>query len=172
MLVSRLRLKAQLSRYGIYFSANSLITGDQFISRIDDEFIGKSKGVLHVGAHLGQERQRYFNIGTKVLWVEAIPSVYEKLKTNISEFSNQSAINALLGDQNNVTVEFNLSSNELASSSIFRFGRELGIRKIKMKSQIFLPMNLKLLVRNNLRYFLSHQEQDSHHHYRRQFEEV
>jgi FkbM family methyltransferase len=116
------------------------VSSEQFATRIENEFIKKSKGILHIGAHLGQEGKRYFQYGIKVLWVEAIPTVYEKLRVNIGGFPNQEAVCALLGNEDNLMVDFNLASNGHASSSIFNFGSELGFNKLYMESKISLPM--------------------------------
>lgn len=140
MLISKAWIKSRLILCGIYFSKIPLLTSDQLIAKIEDQFIRNANGVLHIGAHLGQERQRYFESGIKVIWIEAIPEVYEKLQTNISRYPNQTAMNALLGYKNNVSVGFNLSSNELASYSNNGFGSELGFDKLHMVSQITLPM--------------------------------
>lgn len=129
-----------LNKYGIYLSRDPIVSSEQFATRIENEFIKKSKGILHIGAHLGQEGKRYFQYGTKVLWVEAIPTVYEKLKVNIGGFPNQEALCALLGNEDNLMVDFNLASNGHASSSIFNFRSELGFNKLYMESKISLPM--------------------------------
>ena len=129
-----------LNKYGIYLSRDPIVSSEQFATRIENEFIKKSKGILHIGAHLGQEGKRYFQYGTKVLWVEAIPTVYEKLKVNIGGFPNQEAVCALLENEDNVTIDFNLASNSLASSSIFNFGNDLGFKNRQMQSKISLQM--------------------------------
>ena len=75
-----------------------------------------------------------------MLWVEAIPTVYGKLRVNIRGFANQEAVCALLGNEDNLMVDFNLDSNGHASSSIFNFGSELGFNKLYMESKLSLPM--------------------------------
>jgi FkbM family methyltransferase len=129
-----------LGRLRIYISRVPIVSSQQFVTNIENEFIKKTKGVLHIGAHLGQEGERYFQNSAKVIWVEAIPRVYEDLVKNVSRFPDQIAVCALLGDQNNLMVDFNLASNGLASSSLFKFGNELGFKNIAMKSKIELPM--------------------------------
>jgi FkbM family methyltransferase len=79
----------------------------------------RSRGVIHVGANLGQERQLYDKLGLRVLWIEPIPDVYEELVRNLVDFPNQRAINALITDQNGQNVVFHLSNNGGQSSSIF-----------------------------------------------------
>lgn len=140
MLIPKSWILSVLGRFGIYLSRVPVTSQEQFVSQIENEFIKKSQGVLHIGAHLGEEAERYSQYGAKVLWIEAIPSVFEKLEKNVRGFPNQVAVCALLGDTNNSTVNFNLASNDLASSSMFKFGRELGFSNIYMKSTITLQM--------------------------------
>jgi len=80
-------------------------------------------GVLHCGANEGQERALYDQlINGEVLWIEAIPFVFEKLKENIKDYPKQTAIKACLSDEDNKTVAFNISDNEAQSSSMLEFG--------------------------------------------------
>ena len=141
MLVLKRTIKFALERFGIYVSRKPIISSEEYIMRLEDELIRGSTGVIHIGAHYGQEGQRYSNLGVKVLWVEAIPKVYEQLVLNISVFSNQVAFCALLGDKNDEIIEFNLSSNALASSSIFKFGKELGFDQLQMQHQMSIVMH-------------------------------
>ncbi|HQZ44413.1 MAG TPA: hypothetical protein PK735_16105, partial [Flavobacteriales bacterium] len=48
-----------------------------------DVFMRHTDGVLHVGANEGQERQIYHEQGMKVLWIEPLPDVFEKLLHNL-----------------------------------------------------------------------------------------
>jgi len=79
-------------------------------------------GVMHIGANHGQERDYYERQGLPVLWIEAIPSVYESLCRNIEGYPNQRAIQALLTDRDGDEHEFFIASNEGASSSIYDLG--------------------------------------------------
>lgn len=83
----------------------------------------KPKGLLHIGASEGQEAERYNALGIpKVIWVEAIPEVYQKLADRVSKYANHFCINACVGDVNGREVEFNISSNDGQSSSYLNFG--------------------------------------------------
>jgi FkbM family methyltransferase len=78
----------------------------------------KSKGLLHCGASTGQEADAYNSKGIeKVIWVEAIPEIYEELKINISRFPKNIAINSCISDVNGQEVNFNISNNDGQSSS-------------------------------------------------------
>jgi FkbM family methyltransferase len=84
------------------------------------------KGVLHLGASYGQERNEYDNYCKgDILWVEAIPEVYEKLKENIKPFKKQMAYNACLSNVNGQEVVFNVSNNESQSSSMLELGTHI-----------------------------------------------
>lgn len=84
-----------------------------------DSFLKKVPGVIHVGANMGQERNRYASLGLNVIWVEPIPSVFEVLSLNISGLANQRAYNYLLAAEHGKEYTFHISNNEGQSSSIF-----------------------------------------------------
>ncbi len=81
------------------------------------------KGVLHLGASTGQERDAYDTYCKgKVMWVEAIPRVYLDLQQNIKPYPQQTAHNACLSNVDGDEVVFNVSNNESQSSSILELG--------------------------------------------------
>lgn len=83
----------------------------------------KPTGVLHLGASTGQELATYIQFGMKpMVFVEAIPSVYEQLKRNISGCLEAIAINACIADEDGKEVVFNVSNNEAQSSSFLELG--------------------------------------------------
>jgi FkbM family methyltransferase len=79
------------------------------------------KGVIHVGANIGQERELYRKNGLQVVWVEPIPDIYATLKSNIAGFPGQIALQGLLTDKDDVTYQFHVASNNGESSSILEF---------------------------------------------------
>lgn len=83
-----------------------------------DAFLGRCKGVIHVGANAGQERDVYARYGLRVLWIEAFPTVFEELKANIAPHPEQIAIRALLTAHDNETHVFRVANNGGQSSSI------------------------------------------------------
>jgi FkbM family methyltransferase len=110
-------------------------------SREDESFyfLPQVRGVLHIGANYGQERDLYAKNGLRALWVEAIPDVYQKLVENLRPYPNQKALNYLLTDQENKEYAFHLSDNEAASSSIFEFAEHKQLwPEVKMVRQINL----------------------------------
>ena len=81
------------------------------------------KGVLHIGASTGQEAKDYFDSGVEnVIWIEAIPFVFEKLKLNIARYPKMVALNHCISNVDNKVVTFNISSHEAQSSSMLQLG--------------------------------------------------
>lgn len=100
------------------------------------------KGIIHIGASEGQERDLYKKHSLNVLWIEPIPSVYKNLQRNIQNYPNQISINSLVTDKDNFEYDFNISSNNGESSSIFELSLHKTIwptvdyvEKIKLKSK-------------------------------------
>ena len=94
-------------------------------------------GILHLGAHRGSESAVYEYFGKKVIWVEANPKIFLDLQINIKKYLFQDAFCCLLSNTDNSKIEFNISNNDGASSSIFKFGelsegkkKVFGIKKI------------------------------------------
>jgi len=83
----------------------------------------QANGVLHLGAHWGEEAGTYAAAGKPVLWVEALPAAYEHLVRHVAAYSNQRTVCALLGDVDGVRRRFHVSNNHAGvSSSLFDFG--------------------------------------------------
>lgn len=120
----------------------------------------RATGILHLGAHTGQEREVYRELGKPVVWVEANPEIFGLLKSNIAPIPHHSALCALLGDTDGKEQTFHISNNfEGVSSSVFPFGEyAAGERSLwpeldlKMVSTMTLPMARldTLLAANNL----------------------
>lgn len=80
-------------------------------------------GVLHCGASIGQEAKEYAKLGVQnMVFIEADPDIYQKLKANVANYPNAIPINACLSDEDNKEVEFHLANNGGQSSSILEFG--------------------------------------------------
>lgn len=81
------------------------------------------KGILHIGASTGQEAEDYFNAGVKdVLWIEAIPFVFQELLKHIEKYPRNIGFNECIGDEDGKVVKFNISSHGAQSSSILELG--------------------------------------------------
>ena len=77
-------------------------------------------GVVHVGAHLVQERDFYKNQKCEpVLWVEAIPEIATKASRLLAKYKDQTVVNATLWSSVGKELELNVTSGEAASSSLF-----------------------------------------------------
>ena len=103
-------------------------------------------GVIHVGAHRGEEAPIYEWFGKKVLWFEANPYIFDDLEDNIYKYKYQKAYKALLLDDKKINVKFNLSNNDFASSSIYNFGK-----LSEGKDSIWPEKNLKMIKSINIK---------------------
>jgi FkbM family methyltransferase len=115
----KLTIKLFLKKFRIYISRSPIISLAQFKSDLNLALCKNAGGVLHIGAHYGQERFTYQELDLKVIWFEAQPSVFDVLKKNLESIKDQYAICALLGEKNTDNVPFYITNNEGASSSLF-----------------------------------------------------
>jgi FkbM family methyltransferase len=83
-----------------------------------NRFLRSARGVVHVGANIGQERELYRRRGLDVLWIEPIPDVFAKLVENIAGLPRQRALESLVTDRDDVPYEFHVANNGGESSSI------------------------------------------------------
>lgn len=86
----------------------------------------KPKGILHIGANVGEEAVTYEKLGVrKQIWIEGNPEIFLKLKQNINHNPDAVALNYVIGDENK-PVTFHIANNAGQSSSVL----ELGYHKI------------------------------------------
>jgi FkbM family methyltransferase len=81
-------------------------------------FLKQIKGLIHVGASTGQERDLYAANDLAVAWVEPLPDSFKQLQEAISHHPKQQCFNYLVTDQDDKEYTFYVSSNEGHSSSI------------------------------------------------------
>lgn len=82
----------------------------------------KPKGVLHIGANVGEEAPIYDLLGIKKqIWIEGNPEIFLKLKQNINHNPQAVALNYVIGDENK-PVTFHISNNGSQSSSVLELG--------------------------------------------------
>lgn len=74
------------------------------------------KGIIHIGAHLGEEKEQYGNI--PVIWVEGNPRIIGRLRCNVG---NDPVIPCIVSNIVKTTV-FNIAT-ESSSSSLYEFKR-------------------------------------------------
>lgn len=80
-------------------------------------------GVVHVGAHLGEEAELYDSLGIKkVIWIEANPDVLPKILKVIAPYSGQHLLHALVLDREMQNVAFNVTNYDGMSSSVLPWG--------------------------------------------------
>lgn len=92
------------------------------IRELKDKFGINPKSCLHIGASHGEEREAYrVNDILDVIWIEAIPSIFEKLCSNVEKYGHK-CINACIHETEGLELDFNVSSNDGQSSSIYAFG--------------------------------------------------
>ena len=78
----------------------------------------KIKGVLHIGAHVGQELTTYERLGIdNVMFFEPIPETFQRLKTNIGD-RKAILVNIALGDMIGEVEMFTETVNSGQSSSV------------------------------------------------------
>lgn len=92
-----------------------------------DAWLKKVSGVIHVGANTGQERHIYRRYALDVLWIEPIPSIFKVLQSNIAQYPEQTAIQALLLEHAGQEVELYIANNQGASSSIYQLAQHRDI---------------------------------------------
>jgi len=83
-----------------------------------DAHLNDCKGVIHIGANVGQERHDYARRGLRVLWVEPIPEVFTQLESNIAGVPLQRAVQALVTEHAGEQHQLKVASNNAGSSSI------------------------------------------------------
>ena len=120
----------------------------------ENNYLRKSKGVVHVGASFGEERDLYNYFNQNVIWIEPIPDVFQKLKKNISLYKNQVCFNYLITDKIDKEYEFKITNNSL-SSSIFdlaehkkmwpevHYSHSITLKSMNLKT-LFLNKNIDL----------------------------
>lgn len=92
---------------------------------IVDRYKRIPKGIIHIGGHTGEEIHDYYSAGVKnVIWVEANPSVFERLHHNTARYPGNFAYNTLISDKDGEQAEFNITNNG-ESSSMLKLERHL-----------------------------------------------
>jgi FkbM family methyltransferase len=81
-----------------------------------NRFLRDAKGVIHVGANVGQERHLYERHGLSVLWIEPMPDVFRTLHANLEGFGRQRALECLVTDRDDGEYEFHIANNSGSSS--------------------------------------------------------
>tara|TARA_R110000782_G_scaffold195198_2_gene284732 strand:+ start:97 stop:714 length:618 start_codon:yes stop_codon:yes gene_type:complete len=81
------------------------------------------KGVLHVGANVGEEIPEYKKIGVnKMIFIEANPKIFQVLEKKTAADENIICFNECVGDVDGQEVTFHISNNAGQSSSFLDLG--------------------------------------------------
>lgn len=98
-------------------------------------------GVLHVGAHFGEEALDYKRIGVhNVVWIEANKDLLDKLIKNVPQ--HHRVINAVVGENDGEQVTFHKANNSQSSSIL-----ELGTHKTAHPEVKFLSEETRFIER-------------------------
>jgi len=84
----------------------------------------RAPGVVHIGANDGVlEAALYHKLGVrKVIWIEAEPVTFGKLKATVAKYPNDICLQACVSDVDGQTVKFHIANNASNSSSMLEFG--------------------------------------------------
>jgi FkbM family methyltransferase len=76
---------------------------------------GKPKGIIHIGAHLLEERNDYLSQGIEnIVWIEANPKIFTNIKN--LESTKELFFNYAISNLDEKQVKFNITNNGQSSS--------------------------------------------------------
>lgn len=76
-------------------------------------------GILHIGGSHAEELEAYTQNGMeRMIWIEAIPEVFEKMRARLANYPSAIAINACISNTDGKQVDFHITNNEGQSSSM------------------------------------------------------
>jgi FkbM family methyltransferase len=91
------------------------------VSELQSDWNLSVNGVLHIGAHTGEEAVQYENAAwTPVIWIEAQPNLARDLRQKLNPKLHK-VLEAAIFDKNDIELSMNISSNS-QSSSLLNFG--------------------------------------------------
>lgn len=92
----------------------------RLVDRYRHRFLRAARGVVHVGANTGQERELYAHFQLDVLWIEPLSDVFTALERNIRAFPRQRALRARVTDRDDGEYAFRVANNRGQSSLLPR----------------------------------------------------
>ena len=93
---------------------------NKFLQKCLNYSSGNVRGILFLGSHRMQERAQFQkNKITNIIWVDAIESVVNENRKEITEY--ESALCYAISDKDGETAKFYISSNDGLSSSLLPF---------------------------------------------------
>lgn len=88
-----------------------LITFDSIVEKY-----GKPSGIIHIGAHLMEERENYLKHDIEnIIWIEANPNIYNQI-TKIIHKNNEKILNYTVSNLDDQVINFNITNNGQSSS--------------------------------------------------------
>jgi FkbM family methyltransferase len=129
---------------------NSVKRGLMLLRGSPDGFLRFAKGVIHVGANSGQERDLYNLFGLRVLWIEPVSDIFRQLQLNIAGYASQQAVQALVTNEDDKEYEFHITNNAGESSSIYALKdhREIWPEVSVVKSEKLISTRLDTLLKS------------------------
>jgi FkbM family methyltransferase len=97
------------------------------------------KGVIHVGAHLGEELPEYLQVGfNKVIFIEANPNLCKQMEEKFAAFDNVKVFNCAIADKSQKVNFYVYASNTtLEASSLLRMNVfDKIVKSLKLKETI------------------------------------
>ena len=88
------------------------------LSKFLDEFSKEINGIIHVGAHTGQEVVEYNKYRNKIILFEPQKDIFKKLIQNVNKHENVDCYNFGLGSKNEKKTIYRSEGNEGKSSSV------------------------------------------------------
>lgn len=92
---------------------------------VNERVLSQIRGVVHVGANIGQERDAYATHNLNVLWFEPNPEAFKKLENNIADLQNQIAFPFLLTDRDDANYLLHVTNGHGQASSILEMGEQI-----------------------------------------------
>jgi FkbM family methyltransferase len=75
------------------------------------------KGIIHIGAHLLEERGDYLRNGVNnIIWIEANPFIFSKIENTSNNIGFEKCYNLTISDEDGKEYKFNITNNGQSSS--------------------------------------------------------
>jgi FkbM family methyltransferase len=129
------------------------------LNRLTEKYNPEIRGVIHIGAHTGQEYPTYINRGIEnIIMVEPQPDIFAVLQSNLNDDRNTLLFNLALGAENRTITINSDSTNKGASASVLKpklhleqypgiiFDRTIDAEQRKLDDLHFYRPNYNLIV--------------------------
>ena len=134
LLQSLIKVLSRLPGVSQFINAYLRLAKDGNLVSVASNLGFRGEGIIHVGAHLGEERQLYKELGiSHRIWIEAVPEFYEKLKYLVEP--DVSILSAIWSESATLPIHI---SNNLVSSSFFDFASSNPMNNQEMIKKILV----------------------------------